>query len=267
MRVRYHGWSGVTVENEDRVVGFDLPDRSVVPRDSDRNFVLCVTHGHPDHCGALLDACNGETWIDEATLVSSPVVVEHFRSGRAATPGDVRSITPRDSRSVEGLELAAFEWQHMPLLPPGVSEKIQHLVSVASRPLELARIATDGLRLPIDSPTLGFHVSFDGGTTVLNYGEGLHRMTSASEVDRVARRFPDIDLLLSAVEPEDRDEVPRWIRTLSPDRAFLYEAHRPWRETFGLGTLALEEYAAEVDERLADVRIGALVSPGETVAL
>lgn len=95
------------------------------------------------------------------------------------------------------------------------------------------------------------------GLRVLNYAEGLHRLTDAREVAAMARQLP-ADVLLFAVEPEDVDAIPRWIEILSPSTMMLYEAHRSWREMFRLPYVDLEDYAAKLSARFRRIQFSAL---------
>jgi len=102
-------------------------------------------------------------------------------------------------------------------------------------------------------------------------GEGVgdeeyERLTEEAEVAQVARMLP-AETLLCAVEPEDRAAIPDWLERLRPRRVLLYEAHRPWRELFGLPYLDLGAYARELAGRLADMEFIALEQVGQEVTL
>jgi hypothetical protein len=151
----------------------------------------------------------------------------------------------------------------MPLLPPGIGAKITYAANVLSRPIAFMRVALSGLRLPMRAPMLGFRVVFPDGRSVLNYAEGLHRLTDPREVESVAQRLP-ADVLMFAVEPDDVAAIPRWIEMLSPSSVILYEAHRPWREVFGLPYVDLEVFSAELSARFRRIEFNTLLSVGCT---
>lgn len=135
-----------------------------------------------------------------------------------------------------------------------------------SRPIDFARIAFAGLHLPLRAPMLGFHITFADGMTVLNYAEGLHRITDPSEVEAVAHEL-SADALLFAVEPEDVQAIPRWLEMLRPAMVFLYEAHRPWRERFRLPYVDLDAYATELSDRFQHTPFKALATLGRRLSI
>jgi len=270
VRVRYFGWSGVAIEHAGLTVGVDLFGDAVgwVALDADGPVVLCATHGHPEHCGAyrrLLSERPDPTEGPEVHFVASSRVADHAAPGGILPPERVHPVEAGDAVALDGLDLAVFRWEHLPLLPPGLGEKASYLARLAARPFHLARIALSGLRLPLWAPTHGFHLAFADGRTVLDYAEGLHRLTDADEVREVARRLP-AEVLLFAVEPEDADAVPRWIEVLGPSSVILYEAHRPWRELFGLPYVELEDYADRLSKRFPSVAFHPLTEPGQTTS-
>ena len=55
MDIHYFGWSGVALQQGETLIGFDLFGEAVtwdVLPDA-ATTILCVTHGHPEHCGSL----------------------------------------------------------------------------------------------------------------------------------------------------------------------------------------------------------------------
>jgi len=152
----------------------------------------------------------------------------------------------------------------MPLLPPGLRPKIDYILQLALHPVDLIRIGTSGLRLPMNAPQLGFHLAYADGTTVLNYSEGVHRLTDAREIEQVAHNLP-AQTLLFAVEPDDAQAIPRWLEMLDPREVYLYEAHRPWRDLFHLPYIDLNDYAAMLAKRFGAVAFHALTTTGQVV--
>jgi len=261
MEVQYFGWSGITIRHGDTLIGFDLFGEAVTweALPDAATTMLCVTHGHPEHCGALrrfLSAPGAR--LDGTHVISSQPVIDHVTRGlkRAA---NAHALTENAFVAINGSRVSAFEWRHVPLLPPGARAKTSYTAHVLRRPLTFARIAISGFRLPLNAPMLGFRVALADGLTLLNYSEGLHRLTDQREVEMIARALP-AQVLLFAVEPEDVKAIPRWIEILSPSTVILYEAHRPWREVFGLPYVDLEAYAAELSARFRQIRFGPLIS-------
>ncbi|MBP7686503.1 MAG: hypothetical protein KA765_01285 [Thermoflexales bacterium] len=269
MEVQYFGWSGVTIRHGETVIGFDLFGESVTwdvlpdaARQGAGTTILCVTHGHPEHCGSLRRFLSaGGARLDRTHVVSSQPVIDHVtRDLNHAINAHV--LTCDTSVVIDGVQVSGFEWKHMPLLPQSVRAKASYAAHVLSRPIEFARVAFSGLRLPMSAPMLGFHVVFADGLRVLNYAEGLHRLTDPREVEAVVQRWP-ADVLLFAVEPDDVDAIPRWIEILSPSTVLLYEAHRPWREMFRLPYVDLEDYAADLSARFRHIGFSALTITGD----
>lgn len=264
MDIQYFDWSGITLRHGDTIVGFDLFGESVtwnVLPDA-ATTILCVTHGHPEHCGSLRRFLSAENArLDRTHVISSPAVIDHVTHGVQIPAANLHPIEKNRVLEIDGVRITAFEWQHMPLLPPSARAKTSYAVHVLRRPIEFARVATGGLRLPMNAPMLGFHVTFADGLRVLNYAEGMHRLTDAHEVESTARQLP-ADVLLFAVEPEDAAVIPRWIEILSPSMVILYEAHRPWREMFDLPYIDLEDYAAKLSARFRQIEFVPLIVPG-----
>jgi hypothetical protein len=263
MDVHYFGWSGVALQHNETLIGFDLFGESVtwdVLPDA-ATTILCVTHGHPEHCGSLQRfLAAGDARLDRTHVISSRPVIDHVARGLNHA-AHAHTLTSEASVAIDGVRVSGFEWKHMPLLPSGVRAKTSYAVHVLRRPIEFARIGASSLRLPMNAPMLGFHIVFADGRSVLNYAEGLHRLTDPREVKAMAQRSP-ADVLLFAVEPEDVGVIPRWIEILSPSMVILYEAHRPWREMFDLPYVDLEEYAAKLATCFRQIEFVPLITSG-----
>ena len=265
MEIRYFGWSGVTVAHGNALVAFDIPGEAGwrAPLTPFRT-VFCVTHGHLEHCSSMpgLEKRAGEGRFD---LISSVPVIEYARKVSLLSAVQMHALAGEEVIDLDGTVVTAIAWEHMALLPPGLPAKVRHLAHLASRPLDLIRIVAGGSKPPRHAPTLGFHVKFPDGKTLLNYSEGLHRHADESGVRRIAANFP-ADILLAAVEPEDAGILPKWIGILKPKEVFLYEAHRLWREKFKMSCLDLESYVRKISGRLKGIRFHSL-SPGQTTLL
>lgn len=264
MDIHYFGWSGVALQHGDTLIGFDLFGEAVtwdvLPKTS--TMILCVTHGHPEHCGSLRQLLSDrDAPLDRVHVVSSPAVIDHVTRGVQIPSDQIHPIEKNGALTIGNARVTAFEWKHMPLLPPGLDRKLDYAAHVLRHPLELARVGASGLRLPMNAPMLGYHVAFIDGPSVLNYSEGLHRLTEQHEVASVAQRLP-ADVLLFAIEPEDVEVIPRWIELLSPSTVILYEAHRPWREMFDLPYVDLEECAVKLSTRFQQIQFIPLPAAG-----
>ncbi len=269
MDVQYFGWSGIAVKQDDALVGFDLFGDAVTwdALGDAKVITFCLTHGHPEHVGSLrgfLADPKAQELRSRIHVVSSPEVLGYINRGEPVPASNVHRIDAGDQVTIGTLEIAAFAWRHAALLPPGLQNKAAYVARLVRHSVTLGRIGIAGLRKPLAAPTLGYRVMFSDGSSVLNYSEGLHRHTDADEVASVARELP-ADTLLFGVEPEDTDVVPRWIETLHPKTACLYEPHRPWRDSFGLPSVDLDHYSRHLATRVHGVGFRALTEPQQTV--
>lgn len=269
MKIHYYNWSGIALQHHQTLIGFDLFGEHVTSDvlHAEPLTLLCVTHGHPEHAGSLrmlLELPESRPYLSNIHLISSPEVVAHINRRGILSPDRLHSAREGEQITIAGITITAFEWVHMPLLPPGLRQKIEYSLQLMIHPLSLLRIGVSGLRLPMNAPQLGFHIGYPDGTTVLNYSEGLHRLTDPKEVERTARHLP-ADILLFAVEPDDAQAIPRWVEMLAPKAVYLYEAHRPWRDLFRLPFIDLEDYARHLSDRFGTMAFMPLTRAGQVI--
>ena len=264
MEIQYFGWSGVTVKRDDVLVGFDLFGKAV-KWDSmvgAAKTILCVTHGHPEHCGSLRQFLAApEAQLSTTHVVASKPIIDYLARAVNLPAANTHRLEAGSDILIGDTKISAFSWAHMPLLPPRIGDKFSYAAHLLLHPLAFMRIAFSGLRLPMRAPMHGFHITFADGCRVLNYAEGLHRLTDLREVEQVASKLP-AEALLFAVEPDDLEAIPRWLEILHPSEVFMYEAHRPWRDLFKLPYIDLDAYARQLSARFADIRFNSLVRKG-----
>jgi len=271
MEICYCGWSGVAIRHGGVLVGVDLFGEGAgweLAREASAT-ILCLTHGHPEHCGSLrrlLASAGAGPYLATTHLVASSPVAHYVTKAGTLPPERVHRVTAGARVNLPGVQVTTFRWRHFPLLPPGAGAKARYLSRLLARPLGVARIGLASLGLPLWSPMLGFHLRFADGRTLLNYAEGLHRATDPGEVAAVAGTLP-AGILVFAVEPEDVQVIPRWVERLAPTAVFLYEAHRPWREQFRLPYVDLEAYAKDLTERFRGLACRALTRVGQVVTV
>lgn len=270
MKIEYYNWSGITLQHQHTLIGFDLFGEAVTTDvlQAEPIIILCITHGHPEHAGslqALLESPQARPYLPNVHLISSPGVVRHINRRGILTPQNTHCVQTGDSITIAGVRVTAFTWVHMPLLPPGMQPKLKYISQLILHPVDLVRIGTQGLLLPMNAPQLGFHLAYPDGTTVLNYSEGVHRLTNPVEVKQIAHKLP-ADLLFFAVEPDDAEAIPRWVDILSPKEVYLYEAHRPWRDLFHLPFIDLEQYARELAQRFPALNVSQFTRGGQVIA-
>ncbi|MBL8163162.1 MAG: MBL fold metallo-hydrolase [Anaerolineae bacterium] len=269
MQIHYFGWSGISLQHSNTLIGFDLFGYAVawdVLKEA-QTIVLCLTHGHPEHAGSLqafLEAPGARPYLANIHLISSVEVIRHINRHNILAPENVHPVKDGVCVTIAGVKVTAFTWVHMPLLPPGPREKLAYIFQLLVHPIDLIRIGTLGLRLPMNAPQLGFHIAYPDGTTVLNYSEGVHRLTNPREVERVARNLPS-NMLFFAVEPDDAEIIPRWVETLAPREVYVYEAHRPWRDLFHLPFIDLNAYARELSQRFPELKFCTLTRTGQVI--
>jgi hypothetical protein len=100
--------------------------------------ILCVTHGHPEHCGSLRRFLSaGDARLDRTHVVSSRPVIDHVTRGLNHA-ANAHPLTCDASVAIDGVRVTAFAWKHMPLLPPGMRAKMSYVTHVLSRPIEFA---------------------------------------------------------------------------------------------------------------------------------
>lgn len=269
MKIQYLNWSAITLNHDNLLIGFDLFGDAVTPNilEEAQTIVLCLTHGHPEHAGSLqafLEAPNARAYLPNIHLVSSLEVIRHINRHGILAPENVHPVTDGEGVTIAGVTVTVFTWVHMPLLPPDLREKLAYIIQLLKHPLDLIHIGTLGLRLPMNAPQLGFHIAYPDGSTVLNYSEGVHRLTDAREVEQVARNLP-ADMLFFAVEPDDAEIIPRWVEMLAPKEVYVYEAHRSWRDLFHLPFIDLDNYARKLSERFETVAFSALTRTGQVI--
>lgn len=271
MELQYFGWSGVAIRQGTTLVGFDLFGEAVTwPTLSvSEAIILCVTHGHPEHVGSLrrlLRAPEARAQLPKTHLVSSPPVVAYVNHHALLPASQTHALREGEAVRIGGVEVAAFRWAHAPLFPAGLRAKGAYLTTLLSHPLVLADILLPGLRVPRKAPTLGFRVAFADSLRVANYSEGMHPQTEVGEVEAVARRLP-AEVLLFAVEPENTAAIPSRVAAFHPQTVVLYEAHRRWRDLFGLPVVDLARYAEDLSAAADGVGVRVLTEPGQRVVV
>lgn len=236
------GWSGFRLDFPNgRKIYIDPPAGAPLPLD--RDTTVLITHAHPEHLAGTLEHVRNPA-RQAHVQVAAPAAVCRFLRKRSSRPGDsFTACTGPQQITVSGFEIDVFTWRHMPLLPPGLKPALHHIRRLASRPLLAWRTIAAGLRGPLPFPMLGYRIVAPEGLRVLVYGEGLHRLTDRTDTRRIGAELP-ADILLVAVEPEDIDVIPDLIRDIGAPTVVLYEAHRGWREAFGLPCADLEALAS-----------------------
>lgn len=261
IRVVYQGWSGCLLEAAAKpdlpLLAFDPAPGETLP---DRPMIVLITHGHPEHIQGVVSHITAERHSGVSVLGSRSVCLYLERLSRNRKD-EFFAVREGGEHELYGWRIGVFGWKHMSLLPPGWKAKGEYLGKLARHPLHLARIGLEGLTGPRHSPMLGFRAAADGAARLVYFGEGLHRKTSAACL-RDALGDSPVEALLAAVEPEDSEVLPALIRSGLVRNFVAFEAHRIWREQFGLPQIDL----AELEKRMDGVRMWT-PSPGEALEL
>jgi hypothetical protein len=239
--LEYLGWSGLRVAGPGDGLCIDPPEGTAMPLD--RTLHVLITHGHPEHVGGTLAHLRNPARSGPVRGAAAAPICRYLRRHAARADDRFHACAPGERFDIAGFRIDVFEWKHMPLLPPGIGPALHRLKMIAARPRLAARIVLAGLRGPWPFPMLGFRLTAPACPSILVYGEGLHRRTDTAQVERIRAALP-ADFLLAAVEPEDADVLPDLFRRIGATTVGLYEAHRPWREAFGMPLADLDALAA-----------------------
>jgi L-ascorbate metabolism protein UlaG (beta-lactamase superfamily) len=262
----YLGWSGFVLKYPDAPpIVIDAQDETGIPRDQDIGLV--VTHGHPEHIAGAAAWLRDKARSGAANVFASPGVCRFL--ARRGRPNDhVNSCLPGETHRVGDITIDVFRCRHMPLMPPEKGGTRERLRQIAGNPGLAASIVADVFRCPAPGPTLGFRFSHPAGPAVLFYGEGLHRGAGVEKITRVGSTLP-AGILIAAVEPEDAGVMPDLVAATGAAVMVPYEAHAPWRRSFGMPCADLDALATRLERtgrEVVQVFEGSSVRLGERAA-
>lgn len=97
MQIHYFGWSGISLQHSNALVGFDLFGDAVTwdILKLESTTILCVTHGHPEHAGSLqafLEAPEARPCLASIHLISSPDVIQHVNRHSILAPENIHPV-------------------------------------------------------------------------------------------------------------------------------------------------------------------------------
>lgn len=259
----YLGWSGFILNFPGATTIFiDPPSDRAMPLD--RDIILLITHGHPEHVSGAANWLRNPAREGVARVIASPGVSRYLKrqSGR-----DSDSFTPASAGArleLPGLAVDVFPCIHMPLLPPEKGGAVRRIRQLLSRPRLVLSILASALSGPLlAGPVLGFRLRPYHGPDILFWGEGMHRGAGIEKIRQTAAGLP-AEILIAAVEPEDEPLLPELIAATGAPVTLPFEAHMPWRQGFGMGWADLDALSA----RLAEQGISTLrVEPGASLQL
>ncbi len=255
----YLGWSGFALAFADTPMLFiDPPDALEIP--GDRDICLLITHGHPEHVSGALGYLRDQDRSGAATVVAPPGLCRYLERRSRHTRDRFHACEPGMSLTVGGVTVDGFRCHHMPLLPPEKGAARAHLARLAGNPRLAVGIAVDVLRGPPAGPLLGFRLGHADSPKILFFGEGLHRGIDRGSIAEIAASHP-ADVLIAAVEPEDMAVLPDMMLAAGAPAVVPYEAHRPWRDGFGMPRADLDALSSTLAGRGLEVVRAALKVP------
>lgn len=262
VRGSYLGWSGFRIDwSGGPPIFLDPPDvKSLRP---DEQAWLFISHGHPEHVAGTIAHLSDPVRTAPVTVVASTPVCRHFQRRYGREQDQFVPCQAGQTVNLQNLQIDVFPWHHMRLLPPGLGPTLQHLKSVAGRPKLAWQIIRQSLEGPPAGAMLGYRLAPKDGPRILWYSEGLHRLTHVDQVQEITAQL-EADVLLFAIEPEDLHIIEKLLYAVGSPVVIPYEAHRPWREEFGMPVVDL---ARLVDELQGHGLRAPLLAAGESFTL
>src|SRR5260370_9719564 len=220
-RIRYFGWSALSIETGDGALFFDPFFRPYCGAewfhlaDFQRAKYICVTHGHEEH---FLDV-PVIAHATGATVIGSPAVCSFLKRRRGIAADKLLVIDPATfgSISVPGFTLSAFKWKHRDInLYKAMTKAVFH-----GNATQLSWAWRSATRAPFYAPYTGFHVGLPDGLTILNYNEGFNTKMTDAEIGDLGRPHRT-DVLLAGMQLNFIDDVVRGVAALNAKGAILY---------------------------------------------
>lgn len=264
LRLHYQGWSGCVIEApatpRTPALAIDPAPGGELPR---TELVVLITHGHPEHIQGARDHV---ALRDRApvTVIGSANVCRFLKKYSTHVTDRFHEVAGGGRVEAGGWRVRVFAWKHMSLIPPDFFLALRHISKLFLHPLRFTRIALDSAFGPRHAPMLGFCVTPpDGAMPFVYYGEGLHRLTEQAELRQAFGETP-IGALITAVEPEDTQQLPAMLAPHGIRRILAFEAHRIWREQFGLPQIDLPDLLQRFKAGGMD---GEALAPGQSTAV
>ncbi|MFI4998867.1 MAG: hypothetical protein ACHQK9_03210 [Reyranellales bacterium] len=265
IKIRYFGWSALSIETGDGALFFDPFFRPYCGaewfhlEDFKHARYICVTHGHEEH---FLDVpvIARETG---AEVIGSPSVCSFLRWRRGIPQGQLRSIDPRSHAtvSVPGFKLSAFLWKHRDInLPKALARAV-----FEGNATQLSWAWSSATRAPFYAPYTGFHVELPDGLTVLNYNEGFNTKMTDAEIAGLGRRFRT-DVLLAGMQLNFIADVVRGVAALRPKVVVLYPPHDKFHAMMGAVSEPWPAFAEAVHRRFPEIAVH-IAEPGFELAV
>lgn len=253
-RIRYFGWSGLSIETPAGALFFDPFYRRYCGaawfgvEDFAHASYICVTHGHEEH---FLDVPLIATRTG-AMVVGAPAVCAFLRRRHRLAAAQLRAIDPAGSESLAlaGFAIAAFRWQHRDInLWAALTKAVLH-----GNVTQLSWAWSSATRAPFYAPYTGYHVTLPDSLTVMNYNEGFNSKMTEAEIRALGVRFR-VDVLLAGMQLDFIEDVVRGVAALRPKVVILYPAHDKFHAMMGVQSAPWPAFARAVRERFPGIAV------------
>jgi L-ascorbate metabolism protein UlaG (beta-lactamase superfamily) len=244
-RIRYYGWSSLSIDTADGELHFDPFYRHYCGAKwfDERAYAaaryVCVTHGHEEHFLDVPEVAKATG----ATVIGAPPLVRFLERRNGIDASRLKAIDPAtfETVSVPGFRVTALPWEHRDInLVKALSKAV-----FKGNATQLKWAWSSATRAPFYSPYTGFHVELPDGSTVLNYNEGFNSKMTDGEIVELGRRFRT-DVLLAGMQLDFVDDVVRGVVALQPKVVILYPPHEKFHEMMGVTSRPWSEFAEAV---------------------
>lgn len=253
-RIRYFGWSGLSIETPDGALFFDPFYRPYCgaswfdAEDFAHARYICVTHGHEEH---FLDVPVIAKRTG-ATVIGAPAVSAFLRRRHGLDPAQLRALDPggQETLTLPGFTIAAFRWKHRDInLWKALTKAVFH-----GNATQLSWAWSSATRAPFYAPYTGFHVTLPDGLTVMNYNEGFNTKMTEAEIGALGARF-STDILLAGMQLHFIEDVVRGVAALKPRVVVLYPPHDKFHAMMGVTSAPWAAFARAVRERFPAIAV------------
>jgi L-ascorbate metabolism protein UlaG (beta-lactamase superfamily) len=241
IRIRYFGWSSLSIEAPNGMLLFDPFHRAYCGaqwsaiEDYDGAHVVCVTHGHEEH---FLDT-PGVVRRTGATVVSSESVCRFLRRRSGIPEAQLRAAKHYEPVEAHGFRITTFPWKHRDINLAGAFSR----AILGGNTTQLKWFWTSATQAPFYAPFTGFHVQLPDGTAILNYNEGFNTKMTDEEIAEIASRLRT-DILLAGMQLHFTADLARGIAALKPRSVVLYPPHEKFHEMMGVASAPWSEFAS-----------------------
>lgn len=260
-RIRYFGWSSLSIEAPNGKIVFDPFYRKYcgaqwsTPEDYTGANIVCVTHGHEEH---FLDTPEVVRRTG-ATVISSESVCRFLRKRSRIPEAQLRPVPFLQPVEAFGFRITTFGWKHRDI---NLANALARAV-IGGNATQLKWFWSSATRAPFYAPYTGFHVELPDGTTIMNYNEGFNSKMTDAEIAELGKRFK-VDVLLAGMQLDFTEDVTRGVGALAPRTVVLFPPHDKFHEMMGVKSKPWDDFAAAARRGAPSAEI-ILAMPGTVV--